>query len=119
MEHIAPQLAPIVIAITGLIGVLIQGQKTRMEVKRMAVELEKTKRSADRTAAEVTPNGGSSMRDEITRTRLDVRYIRGDQGRQWDALDQVRRDGARAHREIFNRLGRLENLPCKAQDDDG
>lgn len=64
-----------------------------------AVRASRAARDAGKTAAQVAPNGGSSMRDSVTRTEADVAVIRASLEALTDAhrshghqLGEVRRD---------------------------
>ena len=129
--------AELITAIALIIGAIIQGWKTRAEVKKMAAETRGI-------LAELKPNGGASARDSITRTettiqdvsttvaelaansatsddvrevRSDIRGIRRDVGRLADDLSEERtarsdldRSAQKTHQDIHDRI---DALACK------
>ena len=81
-----------------------------------AVRASRAARDAGKTAAQVTPNGGSTMRDSVTRTEADVAVIRASlealdnlgrsQGHQLGELRRDLSDAVDRHEDDVRRLDR-------------
>lgn len=95
--------AALIGALAALIGVLVQGAKTRAEVARIMHELQ--------------PNSGKSMRDQLN--RVDVRVselgksiggIRDDARADREALVALHRDMTATTSSITDRLNHIERI---------
>lgn len=108
MEAILASAAPILTAVALLIGALWQGQKVRAEVRLMQRDMTATRTAAETVAHEVKPNSGKSLADAVGRIEIDMQRLKSDIADQGVALMELRADGERTHRRLWERLAKRE-----------
>lgn len=74
---------PVLIALIGAVAALLSG---------ILVELIRTRRKTAKVEAEVTPNGGSSMKDALGRIEKEITEVRAEQR---DSRTEQSRNGER------------------------
>jgi hypothetical protein len=78
---------PVLVAVVGAVGAILAG--VLVELIRARRSVSRVEESGRRVEAEVTPNGGSSLRDAIGRIETEVIRIRDGQTRHGERLAAV------------------------------
>ena len=98
LEAVEATVAAAIVGIGLLVGIVVA---VLIGIRKVAVELEAVRKLTSATAAEVSPNHGSSMKDQLSTLTDQVHSI----GHQ---IGEIRDDARIIHEDHAARLRRLE-----------